>query len=155
MRMHPSLEGHRIHLRALAHREQVAAYQRHDYLSREWQLGLWRDEVKGTRQPDDTTPLLSPSLSLSPSPSPSSVTSVTVLADGGGATLTPSEISVGWRERITEWKYSVTVLADGGGATVPLGISVICIGWRERIIEWKYRVVDQFGEALTLVACSF
>jgi hypothetical protein len=95
--MHPSLEGHRAHLRSLTRQERAAPYKRHDYLSCEWQLGLWRNEVKGGMQPHDDA-------ETGPSPS-----SATALASGGSVAVpgTPSRICVEWRDRITEWKYKL------------------------------------------------
>ena len=80
--------GHRVHLRSLARQEQAAAYKRDDYLTQEWQVGLWQDEVKGALR------LESPK-------------SATALVQGGGVVVpeAPSKICVGWREKITEWKY--------------------------------------------------
>lgn len=94
--MHPSTEGHRVHLRSLVRQEQTTAYKRHDYLSYEWQLGLWRDEVKETMQLHEAEPRLSPS-------------SVTALVDSDGVAVLrpPSGLCVGWRDKIIEWKYQV------------------------------------------------
>lgn len=89
-------EGHRLHLTALIRQEQDLAYRRHDYLSREWQLSLWREEIKEI--------MTMHSLRYSPS----SVTMTNTTSSCNIVTPdAPSDICVRWREKIIEWKYQV------------------------------------------------
>ena len=44
------MESHRVHLMALLRQEQDIAYRRSDYLSHEWQMGLWKEEIKESMQ---------------------------------------------------------------------------------------------------------
>ncbi len=96
-------ESLRVHLRSLVRAERKSAYARCDYLSREWQLGLWKDEVgQATRMQE-------------PRQSPSSIDAIDSDAafdssDEAPACVAPeapSDICARWREKIVEWKYQV------------------------------------------------
>ncbi|KAL7536937.1 hypothetical protein ACHAXR_007492 [Thalassiosira sp. AJA248-18] len=90
------MEGHGQYLTALVRQERDTAYRRHDYLSHDWQMGLWKGEVKEAMQTQ--SPRQSPSSVMIPSSSPCSINSIPEA---------PSEICVRWREKIIEWKYQV------------------------------------------------
>ena len=83
------IEGHRLHLKALARQERDIAYRRHHYLSHEWQMGLRKDKVKEIR-------------SLDQSPF-----SVIIPSSSYSAPEAPSEICARWRDNIIDWKYQV------------------------------------------------
>mmetsp|Transcript_22450 Transcript_22450/g.47265 ORF Transcript_22450/g.47265 Transcript_22450/m.47265 type:complete len:316 (-) Transcript_22450:73-1020(-) len=93
-------EGHRFYLEALVRQEEDIAYRRQDYLAHEWQMSLWKDEVKESMQIQALRQ------------SPSSVLSPTLAhMENADAPVpipdAPSEICVRWREKIIEWKYQV------------------------------------------------
>lgn len=123
-------EGHRVHLRALIRQERSAAYRRVDYLSPEWQMALWRDQVKDTLQGQEARQ------------SPSSVAG-TAFHDGVpdfdcGASL----------DRGADHRGYLRPRASGGESHhgLPAGPSEICVRWRDKIVEWKYQVIDRLGE---------
>lgn len=91
-------EGHRLHLKALARQEQNSAYRRHDYLSHDWQMSLWRDEVKGAMQVHSLDKTMEQQRM-----SPSSI----MMPLASSIPEAPSEICIRWREKIIEWKYQV------------------------------------------------
>lgn len=134
--------GHRVHLRALLHQEQDLAYRRYDYLSSEWQLGLWKDEVAKElsihelRQSPCAVshdPFGDDDMSGATSPS-----SLTPLPPGSPPRALPRSTC------------SLTTM----GGEVPQGPSEICVRWREKIIEWKYQVVDRFDLDREIVSIS-
>lgn len=99
-------DGHRLYLNALVRQERDLAYQRHDYLSHEWQMGLWMDEVKGTSTP--VHPSSPDKVTTTPQrQSPSSVIMPPSSSPMLPVPIAPSEICSRWREKIIEWKYQV------------------------------------------------
>lgn len=81
-------DGHLLHLKALVHKEQHVAYQRHNYLSQEWQMGLWKKALK--------------EIQLGQLP-----TSADVLNLSHSVLRAPSITCVRWREKTIEWQYHV------------------------------------------------
>ena len=81
--------GHHLHLTSLVERERQEAYQRCNYLSKEWQDGLLQSKIGSTFESSSTSGARC---------SPQSVMSMS---------HPESEISVVWRERICEWQFEV------------------------------------------------
>lgn len=76
--------SHRLHLRSLVQREQNEAYQRCNYLAKEWQERLLQNKIGSLERGARCSPQ---SVMALPNPQ--------------------AEISVVWRERICEWQYEV------------------------------------------------
>jgi lipoyl(octanoyl) transferase len=126
------MAGHRLHLKALVEREQKEAYQRCNYLAKEWQDSLWKIELEKAFK------VGSPS-SVVRRCSPSSVIPLS----------TPqSEISVVWREKICEWKFEVVDSFD-------IEREIVCIStyYLDQYLSTRY--VDEKLFRLVAITCIY
>lgn len=146
-------EGHRVYLRDLIHKERTRSYRRHDYLSRDWQIALWKNEVQQKQQQQlvsssssSSSQLSSSCLGVDSTPdarrSPSSV----IVTGMELSYNSPSSLSPGASEVCPSGDLSSTYISNISETQSQLSsASGICIRWREKITDWKYQVVDQFG----------
>lgn len=119
-----------VHLESLVEREQRAEYQRSNYLTKEWQDGLWQSELERTFKVGSPGSLMARS-------SPQSIIS-----------SPQSEISVVWRERICEWKFAVVDRFD-----IEREVVAISTYYLDQYLSTRY--VDEELFQLVAITCIY
>lgn len=125
-------DGHRLHLKALVEREQDEAYQRCNYLAKEWQNSLWKSELEKSFQVGSPCSVVRRS-------SPSSVIPTSIHQ---------SEISVVWREKMCEWKFEVVDRFD-----IEREIVYISTYYLDQYLSTRY--VDEELFQLVAITCMY
>ncbi|KAL3798061.1 hypothetical protein HJC23_012352 [Cyclotella cryptica] len=126
------MDGHRLHLKALVKREQQEAYQRCNYLAKEWQDCLRKSELEKVFQ-------FGSPYSVVRGCSPSSVIP---------SSVQQSEINVVWREKICEWKFEVVDRFD-------IEREIVCIStyYLDQYLSTRY--VDEKLFQLVAITCIY
>lgn len=126
------MAGHRLYLKALVEQEQKDAYQRCNYLTKEWQECLLKSELEKSFTVGSPHSVVRQS-------SPSSVIPLSTQQ---------SEISVVWREKICEWKFEVVDRFD-------IEREIVCIStyYLDQYLSTRY--VDEKLFQLVAITCIY